>query len=147
MTSLLRPSCTFQLNLSPRWHSPRTRFHTNEPAYRHPMPTTCWRGCAWSAGGGVCPLLIPGAKQSKEAKPKNGTESWPGGPRSTEREPRTSTRLNKPHSFGGLWPNRPLLFRFAGLRGRRATCPTTPCAMEWPALGPQQNGTNYAGKL
>ena len=33
---------------------------------RHPIPTTCWRGCAWSAGCGVCPHLIPGAKQSKE---------------------------------------------------------------------------------
>ena len=25
-------------------------------------------GCAWSAGGGVCPLLIPGAKQSKDRR-------------------------------------------------------------------------------
>ena len=53
-------------NLPPRWRTHRTHFRSDKPTYRHPIPTTCWRGCAWSAGCGVCPHLIPGAKQSKE---------------------------------------------------------------------------------
>ena len=76
-------ACSFLLYLPPRWRLPRTRFLTNEPAYKHPTPTTCWRGGAWSAGGGACPLLFPGAKQSKAKRERGlnnmfGWAFWPG---------------------------------------------------------------------
>ena len=60
---LLAPPCSARCCKRAR---EREREREREPTYRHPIPTTCWRRCAWSAGGGVCPLLIPRAKQSKE---------------------------------------------------------------------------------